>query len=114
MVAWYFHCFSSAKIAIPGWPSLRIPLLGRPTPGIGTPIANDALPHGGGRAAHGALPHGGARAADGALPHGGARAANDALPHGGGKFPGSEGGCGSPFEGPALRMARGRFVARAT
>ena len=66
------------------------PLLGRPTPGIGTFIANDALPHGGCRAAHGALPHGG------------------------GKFPGSEGGCGSPFEGPALRMARGSFVARPT
>ena len=77
MMTWDFHCFSSAKIAIPGRPSLRIPLLGRPTPGIGTPIANDALPHGGARAAHGALAHGG------------------------GKFPGSEGGCGSPFEGPA-------------
>ena len=89
-MTWYFHCFSSAKIAIPGRPSLRIPLLGRPTPGIGTLIANDALPHGGCRAAHGALPHGG------------------------GKFPGSEGGCGSPFEGPALRMARGSFVARPT
>ena len=89
-MTWDFHCFSSAKIAIPGRPSLRIPLLGRPTPGIGTLIANDALPHGGCRAAHGALPHGG------------------------GKFPGSEGGCGSPFERLALRMASGRFVARPT
>ena len=48
-MTWDFHCFSSAKIAIPGRPSLRIPLLGRPTPGIGTLIANDALPHGGGK-----------------------------------------------------------------
>ena len=101
MVAWDFHCFSSAKIASQEghhyayhYSAGRHLVLARILQMTHCRTAEQC--------------------ASGVLPHGGARAAHGALPHGGGKFPGSEGGCGSPFEGPALRMARGRFVARPT
>ena len=40
--------------------------------------------------------------------------ANDALPHGEGNLREVREGPGTPFAGPALRMASGRFVARPT
>ena len=43
-----------------------------------------------------------------------ARAAHGALPHGGGKFPGSEGGSGTPFQGSKIHGASRRFVVSTT